>query len=76
MHSIGERVRTLREARGITQIGLGDAIGVRQSTISEIERGSNQPSVPVLYKLADYFGVKPGYFLDGEPVLSEAEMAR
>lgn len=68
MNSIGERVRKLREVRDISQNELGDAIGVRQTTISEIERGGNQPSVLVLRKLAEYFGVKPGFFLDDEPV--------
>lgn len=75
MFAFGDRLRKLREERGITQSGLGEAIGVRQSTISEIERGSNQPSMVVLRKLADFFGVKPGYFLDDEPVEVAVEVA-
>lgn len=75
MSHVGERVRKLREQRGLKQHELGNAIGVRQSTISEIERGGNQPSVPVLCKLADYFSVKPGFFLDDDPVAVAAEAA-
>lgn len=64
MDAVGERLRKLREERGMTQSELGRKIGVRQSTISEIERGSNLPSVPVLRRLADLLEVRPGYFLD------------
>lgn len=66
MSYIGERVRKLREERDITQEELGKAIGVRQTTISVIERNGNEPSVAVIFSLADYFGVRPGYFLDRE----------
>ena len=71
MDSVGERVRKLREERGLTQSELGDAIGVRQSTVSEIERGGNQPSILVLRKLSEHFKVNPGFFLDDVPAVAE-----
>lgn len=67
MDTVGERVRKLREERGISQEELGNAIGVRQSTISGIERGANEPSIQVLRALAKYFEVQPSFFLDEEP---------
>jgi transcriptional regulator with XRE-family HTH domain len=70
MNSVGERVRKLRNERGLTQLQLGEAIKVRQTTVSQIESGTNDPSIPVLRKLADYFDVKPGYFLDDLPAPS------
>lgn len=75
MKTVGERLKELREDRGLTQSELGDAIQVRQTTISEIERGSNMPSLRVLYKLADFFNVQPGHFLDGAIEVSRAEVA-
>ena len=67
MSRIGVRIRKLREEQGISQQALADAIGVQQSTISEIERGSNQPSWKTLHKLAQFFDMQPGQLID-EPV--------
>lgn len=39
MDTIGERVKAARKERGLTQSQLGQAIGVVQSVISEIEAG-------------------------------------
>lgn len=69
MSSVGERIRKLREDHGISQQALADAIGVQQSTISEIERGGNQPSWKTLHKLAQFFDVQPGNLLN-EPAPS------
>lgn len=63
MSNIGERVRLLREKQGINQDQLGKAIGVRQTTISEIENGRNKPSWKTLESLSDYFSVQMSYFL-------------
>lgn len=67
MSHIGERIRKLREEQGISQQALANAIGVQQSTISEIERGSNQPSWKTLHKLAQFFDVQPSNLLDPVP---------
>lgn len=66
MELLGQRVRQLREGAGISQAGLGNAIGVRQSTISEIERGENKPSWSTLQGLAKYFDVQVSYLLGEE----------
>ena len=66
MNSIGERVRKLRDERGLSQLALGKAIGVRQTTISQIENGENKPSWKTLQKLTEYFGVPLSYLLDEE----------
>lgn len=60
---VGNNIRELREVRGLSQLALGEAVGLRQSTISEIERGTNQPSLDTVYKLAEYFCVEPGDLL-------------
>lgn len=41
MEAINERIRRLRKAAGLTQIDFAKAIGVAQSTVSEIENGAN-----------------------------------
>jgi len=39
---IGQRVRSARKAAGLTQKELAEKVGIRQSTISELEKGESQ----------------------------------
>lgn len=41
MSTIGERIRRLRKAKPMTQIQLSAAVGIDQSTLSDIENGSS-----------------------------------
>ncbi|TIH19263.1 XRE family transcriptional regulator [Marinifilum sp. JC120] len=50
---IGMRIRTLRKSRGLTQEQLGDAAGISDKYLSEVERGGSKVSVEVLNKVAD-----------------------
>lgn len=58
------KLRELREARGITQTALADAVNVSNTTISMIEIGVNNPSVKLAKKLANFFGVEWTIFFD------------
>ena len=49
---IANRVREMREARGLTQSELGDAIGVTRQTIAAIERRLYSPSLEAAFRLA------------------------
>jgi putative transcriptional regulator len=49
---IANRVRELREARGLTQGELGEAIGVTRQTIAAIERHVYSPSMEAAFRLA------------------------
>nr|WP_286674669.1 MULTISPECIES: helix-turn-helix transcriptional regulator [unclassified Clostridium] len=46
----------LRVERGITQEDLAIDLGVNRSTISEIERGTFNPSLKLAFSIANYFG--------------------
>ena len=39
-NGVGERIRALRKAKGLTQPVLSKAVGIDQSTLSDIERGA------------------------------------
>ena len=54
---ITNRVRELREARGLTQADLGDAIGVTRHTIIAIEQGHYSPSLESAFRIARLFGL-------------------
>ena len=50
-------LRELRSERGLSQGALGTAVGVSRQTINAIETGRYQPSLPLAFGLARYFGV-------------------
>src|SRR5213076_644572 len=62
--SLGERVRRLRNARGLTQSELADA-RVSKEYISQIETGKTRPTPHTVAWLADRLGVDPYYLEDG-----------
>ena len=58
---IGERVRTLREARHWNQSELARQVGVIRQNIWLIEHGRQEPGTRLLLELARVFGVTPQY---------------
>ncbi len=52
-NQLGERLRQLREDRGISLRHLAQTAGLSANALSVIERGLSSPSVSTLYKLAD-----------------------
>ncbi len=51
--ALGERVRSLRERRGITRKSLAAATGVSERHLANLEYGDGNPSVLVLQQVAD-----------------------
>ena len=50
------RLRDLREAKGITQAQLAEAIGVSRKTVNTVENGVFVPSTIIALKLAAVLG--------------------
>jgi DNA-binding XRE family transcriptional regulator len=53
----GIRLRTLRKARGMTQIEMSIEFGIDRSFISDVERGKKAISLPLLEVIAIGFGL-------------------
>lgn len=51
------KIKEFRQARGMTQQDLADAVHVTKGAVCMWERGSRVPEVPTLLALADVFGV-------------------
>ena len=49
---LGNHLRELREAKGLTQAQLADLIGVSRKTVNTVENGVFVPSTVVALKLA------------------------
>ncbi len=60
---MNERLYELRKARDITQQKIAVDLDIEQASISSYESGKYYPTVEVLVKLADYFGVSTDYLL-------------
>lgn len=66
----GDRIKYLRESRGLSQEQLGRIIGVDRTTIVKWETGASRPT-RYLKRLAHYFNVTTDYILNSETGLFE-----
>lgn len=57
MISLGENIRSLRIARGITQEQFGYEMGVSAQAVSRWENGATYPDITMLPLIADFFDV-------------------
>lgn len=58
-----EKLRELREEKHITQVTLGDELGISQQRISKLENGEVEASEKILKKISEYFNVSVDYLL-------------
>lgn len=59
---IGEKIKALRLARGLTQQQFADKLEINRSTISNYELGNREPRLAELNAIADAFGVSTDFF--------------
>ena len=52
---IENKIQELRNAKGLTQAELADAIGVTRATVLALERGDYNPSLELAFRLSKYF---------------------
>ena len=65
MWNIGKAIKELREEKKLTQAELGAIFGISGKTISNYEKGDREPSLELVTKFAEYFGVTSDYLLTG-----------
>lgn len=66
---LGNNVRSFRNIRGMTQEQLALSAEMKRSYVSDVERGTRNPSVQALGRLADALGVEPWTLLqEHEPI--------
>jgi transcriptional regulator with XRE-family HTH domain len=64
---LGERLRSAREAHGLTMDQLSASTGISKAHLSRLESGARQPSVGILVELAAALGTRVSTLL-GEDV--------
>ena len=57
------RVRALRKQKKLNQQELGEALGMAQTAISNIENGARTTTIEKLILLAEFFDVSTDYLL-------------
>jgi len=71
---IGDRVRVLRKAQGLSQEELGFKANLHHTYIGAVERGERNISLDSLQKIAHGLGVDAGKIL--EPVVNKEDVGK
>lgn len=61
---LGNRIKRLRSARGLTQTELAVRLNMSKQAVSNWENDNIMPSIDMLMRLADFFGVTTDYLLE------------
>lgn len=61
--TFGNRIKTLRSERKLTQKELADSLSLGESTISFYESDKREPDYDTLKKIADFFEVSVDYLM-------------
>ena len=54
--TVGKTIAALRQARGMTQQQLADALGIAQQSVARWETGEREPRVSTLRRIAAVLG--------------------
>ena len=68
--NIGKNLKKIRKIRGLTIDTLSISSGVSKSMISEIERGIRNPSITIIWNLANALKTPLNYFLKEDELSS------
>ena len=60
----GDRVKQMREAHNFSQVQLATRLHVSKQAVSNWENNNIMPSIEMLIKLADLFGVSTDFLLE------------
>ena len=62
---LGDRIKTLREGRGLSLQKVADFVGTSKNSVYKWETGQANPHAKNLAKLADCFGLDPVFLAYG-----------
>jgi transcriptional regulator with XRE-family HTH domain len=61
---LGERIRGLRKAKGLTQEKLAELADLHPTSVSEIETGKANYTISTIFSISEALGVRPAELLD------------
>ncbi|MBR3802832.1 MAG: helix-turn-helix transcriptional regulator [Clostridia bacterium] len=65
---LNEKIKSLRLSCNYSQVDVAEKLSVTKQTISNWENNNIQPSIDMLIKIADLFGVTTDYLLSRESI--------
>ncbi|MEC0109507.1 helix-turn-helix transcriptional regulator [Paenibacillus taichungensis] len=75
-NSVGERIRAIRKAKGLTQQQLAELSGLDDAYIGSVERGERNFSVDTLEKIIVGLNIPVSYLFYNQNEINEEEKAR
>ena len=63
---VAKNIVELRQAKGMTQLELGEKLNYSDKAVSKWEHGDSMPDISVLVEMADMFGVTIDYLVRQE----------
>lgn len=60
---LGDQIKNLRIAKKLNQVELAKKLGITKQSVSNWENENIMPSIEMLIKIADLFGVTTDYLL-------------
>jgi transcriptional regulator with XRE-family HTH domain len=74
LQRLGDKIRTLRLRRGMSQLQMGQQLGYADgSYISEVESGKKNPTAEFIFKVSQLFSVSADRLLDDRLDLPEED---
>ena len=69
-----KNLKVLREAAGVSQKTLADAIGVSQQSINKYENHNIEPDIGTLIRIADFFDTSVDYLIGHTTLRNKIEL--
>ena len=66
MNKFAERLKYLRESKGVTQAEFAIAMHITQSTVSKWESSTREPNISQIIKIAKFFGETTDFLLGAD----------
>ena len=77
LKALGVRIKTLRQAKGLTQAQLAERCGYEPLTVSRFERGTYAPGLDTLAAIAEVLGTSvKDFFAGGDIAEVKPEVVR
>ena len=73
MPMFGDRLKSLRNRKGLSQAEFAKQIGVSKSSVNMYERGEREPNFETLESIADYFNVDLDYLMGKSEIENRAK---
>jgi transcriptional regulator with XRE-family HTH domain len=69
----GEKLKKLREEKGLKQSELASILGIGRTTLSHYELNNREPDLDILNKIADFFNVSVDFLLGRTSIRNRIE---